>query len=51
MQVEVLLQKGNNEEAIRILEDLVEVTDNLGTPTFPSDLDTGIDVVNHHSLN
>ena len=46
MQVDVLLQKGNIEGAIHILEDLVEVTENLGTPTFPSDLDTAIDVVN-----
>ena len=46
MQVKVLLRNGNIEGAIHILEDLVEATDNLETPTFPRDLDTAIDVVN-----
>ena len=46
MQVDVLLQKGNIEGAIHYMEDLVEVTENLETPTFPTDLDTAIDVVN-----
>ena len=46
IQVEVLLQKENIEGAIHILEDLVEATENVKTPTFSRDLDTAIDVVN-----
>ena len=46
MQVEGLLQNRNIERALHILKDLVEVTENLEAPTFPSDLDTAIDVVN-----
>ena len=40
-----MLQNENIEEAIHMLEDLVEATKNLETPTFPRDLNTAIEVV------
>ena len=46
MQAETLLQENDVEGALHVLEELVEVTDHLETPTFPRDLDRAIDVVN-----
>ena len=46
LQVEALLQETNTEGALQVLEDLAEITEDLGTPTFPRDLDTAIDLVN-----
>ena len=46
MQVEALLQEADTEGALQVLEELVEATEDLGTPIFPRDLDTAIDVVN-----
>ena len=46
MQVEALLQEANTEGALQVLKELVEATEDLGTPIFPRDLDTAIDVVN-----
>ena len=40
-----MLQDKDVEGSLKALEELVEVTDNLATPTFPKDLDTAIDVV------
>ena len=46
LQVEALLQEKDIEGTLLVLEELVEATDHLETPTFPRDLDTAIDVVN-----
>ena len=46
MQAETLLQENDVEGTLHVLEELVEITDHLETPTFPRDLDTAIDVVN-----
>ena len=46
MQAETLLQENDVEGTLLVLEELVEVTDHLETPTFPKDLNTTIDVVN-----
>ena len=46
VQVEALIQEKHIEGTLHVLEELVEVTDHLETPTFPRDLDTAIDVVN-----
>ena len=40
-----MLQDKDVEGSLKALEELVEVTDHLVTPTFPIDLDTAIDVV------
>ena len=41
-----MLQENDVEGALHVLEELVEITDHLETPTFPKDLDVAIEVVN-----